>query len=208
MFNRVLSKDHIGVVCLMEEKVTGTRFVISNVHIHWDPAYSDVKLVQTALLIDEIEKSASRFAKYPPPPPKTATSGDGSKNDKPPPHYSDGTKIPLIICGDFNSTPGSSVHDFIAQGHLPSNHPDFFTYKYGKLTSEGMKHRLNLKSAYAAPGMESDEHLTNHTPSFKGEIDYVWYSSSNLAVNAVLSPVDIRYLEKCVGFPNPHFPSE
>ncbi|KAH6897590.1 glucose-repressible alcohol dehydrogenase transcriptional effector [Coprinopsis sp. MPI-PUGE-AT-0042] len=209
MFNRVLSKDHIGVVCLMEEKVTGTRFVISNAHIYWDPAYSDVKLVQTALLLEEIEKSASRFAKYPPPPPKSATpGGDSSKNDRPPPHYSDGTKIPIIICGDFNSTPGSSVYDYIATGTLPSNHPDFFSFKYGKLTSEGMKHRLNLKSAYAAPGMDTDEHLTNHTPSFKGEIDYVWYSASNLAVNAVLSPVDIRYLEKCVGFPNPHFPSD
>ncbi|KAH6906332.1 glucose-repressible alcohol dehydrogenase transcriptional effector [Coprinopsis sp. MPI-PUGE-AT-0042] len=186
MFNRVLSKDHIGVVCLMEEKATGTRFVISNAHIHWDPAYSDVKLVQTALLLEEIEKSASRFAKYPPPPPKSPSSSAATSTRR----------------------PGSSVYDYVATGTLPSNHPDFLSYKYGKLTSEGMKHRLNLKSAYAAPGMDTDEHLTNHTPSFKGEIDYVWYSASNLAVNAVLSPVDIRYLEKCVGFPNPHFPSD
>src|SRR5215510_9506626 len=66
MFNRVLGKDNIAVVCLMESIETGTRFIIVNVHIHWDPAYRDVKLVQVALLIDEVEKIASAFAKYPP----------------------------------------------------------------------------------------------------------------------------------------------
>jgi len=62
MFNRVLGKDHIAVVCLMENKETGTRFIIANAHIHWDPAYRDVKLVQCALLIEEIEKIAHNFA--------------------------------------------------------------------------------------------------------------------------------------------------
>lgn len=211
MFNRVLGKDHIGVICLLEDKVTGTRVVIANVHVHWDPAYSDVKLVQVALLVDEVEKSASRFAKYPPPPPKSATPGaeiDPSKPERPPPHYTDGTKIPILICGDFNSLPDSSVFEFFTTGGLAPSHADFLSHKYGKYTSDGMKHRLNLKSAYSAPGVVGEHHLTNYTPGFKEEIDYVWYSASNLGINSVLSPLDSHYLEKVVGFPNPHFPSE
>lgn len=215
MFNRVYSKDHIAVVCLLEDLQTGTRFIVGNAHIHWDPAFSDVKLVQSALLVDEIEKIANNFARYPPPPPKSITAGaagsddaDSGKPQRPPPHYSDGTKIPVVICGDFNSIPGSGVYDFMSMGHLEGNHPDFLAHTYGKFTSEGLKHRLNLKSAYATPGAGGEHHVTNFTPGFKGEIDYLWYSAGNLGVNSVLEQLDTRYLEKCVGFPNAHFPSE
>jgi CCR4-NOT transcription complex subunit 6 len=228
MFNRVLGKDQIAVVCLMEDKRTGTRFIIVNAHIYWDPAYRDVKLVQVALLVDEIEKIANNFAKYPPPAPPTpsqshssaaedsdsSTGGAGepstsqpSSSTKPPPVYSDGYKIPLILCGDFNSVPASGVYEFLSNGTLPANHPDFLSHTYGRYTSEGLRHRLGLKSSYAAPGA-SELPMTNYTPSFQGVIDYIWYSGANLGVNAVLGQVDSGYLEKVVGFPNAHFPSE
>jgi CCR4-NOT transcription complex subunit 6 len=249
MFNRVLGKDHIAVVCLMENLHTGTRFIIANAHIHWDPAYRDVKLVQVALLLEEIEKIANGFAKYPPP--KPATDGesltssefspstppphtdesegpnldavsiavDGSEpttdadsqplpnSTRPPPIYTDGTKIPLIICGDFNSGPDSGVCEFLSTGSLPPDHPDFMSHMYGRYTSEGIRHRLGLKNAYAAPGA-GELPLTNYTPSFQGVIDYVWYSAANLTVTSVLGEVNRGYLEKVVGFPNAHFPSE
>lgn len=194
MFNRVLGKDHIAVICLLEAKETGTRVILANAHVHWDPAYRDVKLVQVALLVDEIEKIAANFARLPPRP------------DTPhAPVYSDGTKIPLIICGDFNSVPSSGVYEFLANGSVPPDHPDFMSHLYGRYTTDGLRHRLGLKSANAAAG---ESPLTNYTPSYQGEIDYIWYSTANLAVNAVLGEVDRGYLEKVVGFPNAHFPSD
>ncbi|KAG6817489.1 hypothetical protein H0H87_008114 [Tephrocybe sp. NHM501043] len=229
MFNRVLIKDNIAVVCLMEDKQTRTRFIIANAHLDWDPLFCDVKLVQAALLVDEIDKIAANFAKYPPPPPPSAQTpgsdeadpgGGGGTGDpdapsastsKPPsrptPHYTEGTKIPLIICGDFNSVPGSGVYEFLSNGTLPPDHPDFLSHKYGRLTTDGLRHRLGLKSAYSAPGI-GEPPLTNHTPSFQGSIDYIWYGSANLAVNGALGEVDKGYLEKVVGFPNAHFPSD
>lgn len=211
MFNRVLGKDHIAVICLFENKETGTRFIIANAHIHWDPAYRDVKLVQCALLVDEIEKIAHSFAKYPPPPPKPKPSRadddspTASVPPRPPPHYTDGTKIPLIICGDFNSVPTSGVYELLSNSSVPPNHADFMSHMYGKYTADGIRHRLGLKSAYAGTGELT---LTNYTPSFQGVLDYIWYSAGNVAVNAVLGEVDKGYLEKVVGFPNAHFPSE
>lgn len=221
MFNRVLGKDNIAVVCLMENRESGTRLIIANAHIHWDPAFRDVKLVQVALLLDEVEKIANNFAKYPPRLPTTPTSrasdGEGkfdhpplsssssSSSSRPPPVYTDGTKIPLIICGDFNSVPSSGVYEFMSNGTLPANHTDFMSHMYGRYTSEGLRHKLGLKSAYAGTG---ELPLTNYTPSFQGVIDYVWHSTANLSVNAVLGEVDKEYLEKVVGFPNVHFPSE
>ena len=225
MFNRVLGKDHIAVVCLMEDKHTKTRFIIANAHVHWDPAYCDVKLVQVALLVDEIEKIANNFAKYPPPPTSQAPATDEADTagtpagessisptlrsvpSRPPPTYSDGSKIPLIICGDFNSIPVSGVYEFLSTGSLPANHPDFLSHTYGRYTAEGLRHRLGLKNSYSAPGA-GELSLTNYTPSFQGVLDYVWYSGANLSVNGVLGEVDKGYLEKVVGFPNAHFPSE
>jgi CCR4-NOT transcription complex subunit 6 len=256
MFNRVLGKDHIAVVCLFEDKVSGSRLIIANAHIHWDPAYRDVKLVQVALLVDEIEKIANNFAKLPPrlnlsiptvsstvvsstgstsdeeghslggssitttadgtnTNPTTAASSPTSfmangvpKSRQPQPTYSDGSKIPIIICGDFNSVQESGVYEFLATGSLAPNHPDFMSHTYGRYTSEGLRHRLNLKSAYAAPGAGGESFLTNYTPSYQGMLDYVWYSCATVGVNAVLGEVDRGYLEKVVGFPNAHFPSE
>lgn len=214
MFNRVLGKDHMAVVTLLENKETGTRIIIANAHIHWDPQYRDVKLVQAALLVEEVEKIAQNFAKYPPRLPPTPSSagsatapsaGENNASSRPPPIYSDGYKIPVIVCGDFNSIPQSGVYEFLSTGAIPPNHEDFMHHTYGRYTTEGLRHRLQLKSAYAAAG---ELPMTNYTPSFKGAIDYIWYSTPNLSVNSVLGEVDQGYLDKVVGFPNAHFPSE
>ncbi|KAF8588647.1 hypothetical protein K439DRAFT_1334624 [Ramaria rubella] len=203
MFNRVLTKDHIAVVALLESRATGSRLVVANVHIHWDPEYRDVKLVQTALLMDELQKISDRFARLPPRIPPHLQAEDPTC--PPPPTYSDGSKIPTIVCGDFNSIPGSGVYDFLANGTVPSDHPDFMSHVYGNYTSDGLKHRLNLKSAYAGVG---ELPLTNYVPGFQGVIDYIWYTTTNLSVTSLLGEVDTGYLSKVVGFPNAHFPSD
>ncbi|KAF5348718.1 hypothetical protein D9758_006752 [Tetrapyrgos nigripes] len=281
MFNRVLGKDQIATICLFENKLTGTRLIVGNCHIHWDPAYSDVKLVQVALMIEEIEKVADSFAKFPP-----RRLDDDSMVDEDEEHeyeqpssrkrlkspiYTDGTKIPLIIAGDFNSQPESSVCDFLTNGTLRHDHEDFKGHLYGKYTSEGLRHRLGLKSAYSMVGVQGinppppmstsvmrvngsgngaqvngmNGHststtngngtsgtkfssspstsssstngftsgnellkMTNYTPSFRGVLDYIWYSTANLGVNTVLGNIDQKYLDKVVGFPNAHYPSD
>lgn len=210
MFNRVLTKDSIAVVTLLEHRDSGSRLIVANAHIHWDPEFRDVKLVQTGLLMGELEKIAHQFAKLPPkPPPPASEQQDGdlpsSRSPVPPPIYTDGTKIPMVLCGDFNSVPDSGVYSFLANGNVPSDHPDFMSHIYGKFTSDGLKHSMNLKSAYAGVG---ELPLTNYTPSFQGVIDYIWYTTNSLNVTALLGEVDQSYLSKVVGFPNAHFPSD
>jgi CCR4-NOT transcription complex subunit 6 len=203
MFNRVLIKDNMAVVCLFENRESGTRLIVANAHVQWDPKYSDVKLVQTALLVDEVDKIAENFARFPPRPPRLPVEGESTP--RPWPTYSDGTKIPTIVAGDFNSVPGSGVYEYLSTGSVVPDHSDFMSHSYEKYQGDWFKHRRGLKSAYADIG---ELPLTNFVPSFQGALDYVWYSTANLAVTDVLGEIDPAYMEKAVGFPDPHNPSE
>lgn len=67
MLNRVMTKDNIGIVALLETNDTysfgsntdassGRRqLIVSNVHMAWEPEYSDVKLIQTVLLMQFLQ---------------------------------------------------------------------------------------------------------------------------------------------------------
>jgi len=119
--------------------------------------------------------------------------------------YSDPASIPLVLCGDFNSTVGSGPYDLITSGQLASNHPDLGNYKYGNFTRDGMKHQFSLKSSYNEIG---ELPFTNYTPGFTGVLDYIFYSTNALEVTGLLGKVDQNYLERVPGFPNVHYPSD
>ena len=217
-FNRVMPRDHIAVVTFFENRATGSRLIVVNVHIYWDPAFKDVKLVQVAIMMEQVSRLADRWAKYPPCTDKTAfrhaeldvepspTAAEESQDDlAPSQEYTSGTQIPLLICGDFNSAAGTGVYDLITQGSVSGDHADLANYSYGNFTRDGMSHPFTLKSAYS--GMD-ELSFTNYTPAFSGVIDYIWYSTNALQVRGVLGDVDLDYLTKVPGFPNHHFPSD
>ena len=217
-FNRVMPRDHIAVACFLENRVTGSRLMVANTHIFWDPAFADVKLVQTAIMMEQLSKFADKWSKWPACTDKAAFrhsevdgNGDADINDEPSTElgpsleYSDGTLIPLVICGDFNSAAGTGVHDLISNGSLPGNHADLENRSYGRFTRDGMTHPFKLKSAYNGTEELS---FTNYVPHFSGVLDYIWYSTNALQVRGLLGNVDAEYLKKVPGFPNHHFPSD
>jgi CCR4-NOT transcription complex subunit 6 len=214
IYNRLWQKDHIAVVVFLENRQTGARFMVVNAHLYWDPAFKDVKLIQTAILMEEITKLSDGYAKWPACTDKTAfrfsEAESGSENapvvePAPSMEYAKGDQIPLLMCGDFNSNPGSAAYNLIANGHLPEAHPDLEKRLYGNLSRVGMTHPFKLKSAYGSIGELS---FTNYTPDFIDILDYVWYSSNTLHVSALLGEVDKEYLRRVPGFPNFHFPSD
>jgi CCR4-NOT transcription complex subunit 6 len=200
MFNRVMSRDNIAVVAALEFKLSGAKLLVANGHIYWDHRYRDVKLVQIGLMIEDLERIAEQFSLLPAKP--------TFDPDYPPPTYNraeKGRDIPLILCVDTNSRTGSAVHDFLSTGEVPSDHEDFMSYLYGSYTLKGIKHSLGLKSACASFG---EMKMTNFTPTFVACIDYIFHTPRTLKVTSVLGDVDKGYLDKAVGFPNAHFPSE
>lgn len=53
-------KDNIAIAALLE-RPGGQQILVVNTHIFWDPEYPDIKLAQTLLLIEEIERIRERF---------------------------------------------------------------------------------------------------------------------------------------------------
>ena len=219
IFNRVMPRDHIGVVTFFENRVTGSRLIVVNTHFFWDPRYADVKLIQGAILLSEINKFAEKYANWPACKDKKSYAlADESASDSPAEpvpepapskEYSDKTQIPLVICADQNSTALSGVYELFDKGSVGPENQEFGKYKYGNFTKAGVDHPFSLKSAYTNLDRTPDKlTFTNWTPDFKDVIDHIWYSTNALENIGLLGPVDAEYMKTVPGFPNYHFPSD
>lgn len=210
IFNRVMPRDNISVVTFFENRLTGARVVVVNVHIYWDLAFSDVKIIQTAILMEYVTKLADKYARWPACKDKKAYGMDNDDQGEPAPsmEYTN-TQLPLLVCGDFNSTPESAVYELLAHGSLEPNHKEMGEYQYGNFTRDGMQHPFSLRSSYAnLDGTPEALAFTNYTPGYTGILDYIWYSTNALEVTSLLGPVDPEHLKRLPGFPNYHFPSD
>lgn len=180
MLNRVMPKDNIAIGAVLIHKATQTPIFVGNAHLHWDPAFKDVKVVQAAMLMSEITKFVA----------------DSEKPDKP--------RMPILLGGDFNSEPNSGVHALIADGQVPLDHADLAGRDYQRFAKDvGFKHDLKLRSCY-----NGELPYTNYTADFKGIIDYMFYSADALAPIKLLGPVPNDIMTTFDGCPNPHFPSD
>ncbi|KFH40375.1 Glucose-repressible alcohol dehydrogenase transcriptional effector-like protein [Hapsidospora chrysogenum ATCC 11550] len=218
VFNRVMPKDNIAVICFFESRLTGARIILVNAHLTWDVALADVKVIQTGILMEHVTKLAEKYSRWPAVKDKkmiTVPPADGSAT--PPPQaepgpsqeYRTNTEIPLLVCGDFNSTEDSSVYDLLTKGRVSPDHPELSNYQYGSFTRDGIEHPFSLRDAYAHTKRTADElPFTNYTPGFTDTIDYIWYSTNSLEVVSVLGPPDAGYLTRIPAFPYWHFPAD
>ncbi|XP_054473956.1 LOW QUALITY PROTEIN: protein angel homolog 2 [Anoplopoma fimbria] len=93
----LLDRDNVGLVLLLQPNDTARRsdpsafICVANTHLLYNPRRGDIKLAQLAILLAEI----GRLSRLP----------DGSTN-------------PVVLCGDFNSTPRSPLYSFLMTGCL------------------------------------------------------------------------------------------
>ena len=211
MLNRVMIKDNIGLAVLLEycndtPLMAPQHVLVVNAHVHWDPEYCDVKLIQTIMLLSELETIV-----------KAAQSERGLGVKSPAPGI---PGIPLVLCGDLNSLPGSGVVEYLLRGKVSTYHRDFLDHDYNhffKTTIQSStatsptgnpecRHSFNINSAYTREHMD----YTNFTYDFKGVIDYIFYSTHFLKLLGILGGVSTSWMKnyKLIGCPNPHFPSD
>ncbi|KAL2305977.1 hypothetical protein Nmel_003876 [Mimus melanotis] len=90
----LLDRDNVGLVLLLQPRFhckASAAICIANTHLLYNPRRGDIKLTQLAMLLAEIASVAPQ---------------------------KDGSFCPIIICGDFNSVPGSPLYRFIKEGKL------------------------------------------------------------------------------------------
>jgi len=220
IFNRVMPKDNIGIICLFESRGTGARMIVANTHLAWEPTLADVKLVQTAILMENVTKLAEKYSRFPPCKDKKMIqipTGEDEEQEKPKDlpepapsqEYRNNTDIPLFVCGDYNSTADSSVYELLSEGRVSPEHPELAPFQYGTFTRDGIEHPFSLRSAYVHLNGTPDElSFTNYVPGFAQVIDYIWYSTNTLEVVELLGPPDRQHLKRVPGFPNYHFPAD
>ncbi|KAF2219868.1 glucose-repressible alcohol dehydrogenase-like protein transcriptional effector [Elsinoe ampelina] len=214
IFNRVMTRDDIATVTFLENRLTGSRVIVVNTHVFWNPEFADVKVVQIAILMEQVARLAETYAKWKPCTDKEVfkfANGDSDepevevKEPAPSQTYAHSTDIPMLMCGDFNSTPGSGPYDLIAHGSLSNSHEDLAGRSYGTFTRDGMRHPFSMKSAYSNVG---EMEFTNYTAQWQGVVDYIWYSTNALQNTGLLGEIDREYLKRVPGFPSWHFPSD
>lgn len=218
MLNRVMTKDNIGLAALLQIKDAAfdnvnmdgkgclpqqTPILVCTAHIHWDPEYCDVKLIQTMMLMRELRGILEDV-------------GHSLRNT----HrrsIGDANSVPLLLCGDLNSLPESGVIEYLKTGHVSADHPDFKELGYkdclrkmclesDALIGNTYTHPFKIRDAYADGIMP----YTNYTFDFKGVIDYIFFSRQHMSVLGVLGPLDPQWFQenKVVGCPHPHVPSD
>lgn len=90
----LLDRDNVGLVLLLQPKIasgTSPAICVANTHLLYNPRRGDIKLTQLAMLLAEMSSVA---------------------------HQKDGSVCPIVMCGDFNSVPGSPLYSFIKEGKL------------------------------------------------------------------------------------------
>ncbi|XP_017105172.2 CCR4-NOT transcription complex subunit 6 isoform X3 [Drosophila bipectinata] len=207
MLNRVMPKDNIGLAALLKVKENAWEpmsevtqisqpLLVCTAHIHWDPEFCDVKLIQTMMLSNELK-----------------TIIDEASHSFRPGHKNDSNSVQLLLCGDFNSLPDSGVVEFLGKGRVSMDHLDFKDMGYKsclqRLLSNDTNeftHSFKLASAYSEDIMPH----TNYTFDFKGIIDYIFYTKTGMVPLGLLGPVSNDWLRenKVVGCPHPHIPSD
>lgn len=134
-----LKKDNVALITVLSYQplasYDGSKGIlcVANTHVHANPELADVKVLQTHTLIKGLERIQ-----------KSATA------------------LPMLVCGDFNSPPGSAAHQMVTRGSVDESHPERERDPMGLLVQLKMPHDLNLRSSYSAlasvqPSQVNDE---------------------------------------------------
>lgn len=193
MLNR-LSRDNVAQLVVLElaqpslsrsNRDQMNQVCIANTHLYSNKDFPDVKLWQSWQLLQELETFV----------------------------MSRGSNLPLMICGDFNSTPDTAVYDLMSRQAVHPGHPDVnMSLDDGSPNvlpdTMSLTHSFQLGSVYSTV-LGEEPNFTNFTAQFKGVLDYMWYTASNLRPLSAAPIPDSTVLTKYgEALPSTQFPSD
>jgi len=162
-------KDNIALIVVLSFKNTNLHLCIANTHIHANPNNSDVKLWQVSYMLKHLEMEMHNY------------------------------DVPLVICGDFNTLPGSAPHSLLTKGRV-DNDPSgalqlanrsqkkfplasaYSSYFQCHVSEEDIKQKMNSET--------KEPRFTNFTTNFQGTLDYILHTKTNSQVVSLLELID------------------
>lgn len=188
-----LSKDNVAQLVVLEFIQPPTRsnreminqICIANTHLYSNKDFPDVKLWQSWQLLQELESFV----------------------------MSRGTNLPLIICGDFNSTPDTAVYDLLSRQQVHPAHPDL-NVTTGDDVPNILPDAMNITQSFSLGSayhtvLGEEPWVTNYTLNFKGVLDYIWYSTHNLRpLSAAPIPDEERLTKNGEALPSTEYSSD
>lgn len=191
---RLIPRNTVALLVQLHDKLTGKTVYVSNTHLYWLPKFNDVKVIQTKILLNELQ----RYIK------ETSSQSDET------PH--------IIMCGDFNSTPDLLVFKLLDNEQISiGSTREFSSHNYGVRIDGEVIHNnvvtnpFHLTPTYG-PLLEGNFRdrldFTSYTKSLTAVLDHIWVSTSQFEVCKVLGKVDNNYSELAAGFPDKQFPSD
>ena len=155
--SQFMNRDNVAILVILtpraENMKNASPIVIGNTHLLFNMKRGDIKLAQLAHLFAEIDRVAI----------------DSKRR----------TKLPTILCGDFNSTPFSPLYNFVTTGEL-----DFRGMTKVKVSGQDQSHQNSFNKFMFQDRVFPAELNLTHTckwvggggertrnPIFKEEID-------------------------------------
>ncbi|KAG8459495.1 hypothetical protein KFE25_012830 [Diacronema lutheri] len=217
LLNRLLKDNvaQVGIFALVGASAQpGTppqHVCVANTHINANTEFSDVKLWQTQYLLVEVERIVHEWIA------SSAGAALGALG-------ASAAQLPVILAGDFNSTPGSTPYALLSTGFVERDAVSEDD-PVGIIASLPLEHHMMLRSAHTTLGAHGnatanrlDANLmptaqmelpySNFTGHFVGTLDYIWYTSDLLEVVSILEAPNKEDITRSVALPSAQFPSD
>ncbi|KAM4652768.1 2',5'-phosphodiesterase 12 [Discoglossus pictus] len=150
---KVLQRSSVLQVSVLQSTTEPSRKIcVANTHLYFHPKGGNIRLIQIAVALTHIRHVA--YELYP--------------------------GIPVIFCGDFNSTPSTGLYSFVKNGTISEDHEDWTSNGEEERSNMSLSHPFKLSSACGEPA------YTNYVGGFHGCLDYIFIDSDSIDVEQVI----------------------
>ncbi|XP_043833600.1 2',5'-phosphodiesterase 12 [Dromiciops gliroides] len=151
--DRVLQRSSaLQVSVLQSTEDSSKKICVANTHLYWHPRGGHIRLIQMAVALNHLKHVTQVL--YP--------------------------GIPILFCGDFNSTPSTGMYSFVSTGSISEDHEDWTSNGEEERCNMSLTHPFRLKSACGEPA------YTNYVGGFHGCLDYIFIDFTALEVEQVI----------------------
>ena len=153
-------KQNVALIHVLQSKEANWRLLLGNIHVLFNPKRGDIKLAQVRVLLGKVAALQQKH--------RTAS---------------------VVICGDFNSAPGSPLYEYVLRGELDCLAHD---RRYISGQVEGLAHGVEhkpVRNQFHLPPQEQEQEEEKTPPkNSKRKGNPNKWSSENLRIALGMLP--------------------